>query len=156
MVNRRAPLLVILIGLAIFISVHGAFSQGDSRAVRKVINAPSNTGQLPFSDGVQSGDTLYLSGKIGIDPKTEKAYEKIDDEIAAVLTNVKATLAQSNMTMDDLVYVQVFCTDLKYYDKFNAAYRQKFSKDFPARAFIGVASLLRDGHFEVQAIAVRH
>ena len=153
--NRRAPLLVILIASAVFISVHGAFSQGDSHPARKVINSPSNTGQLPFSDGIQSGDALYLSGKIGIDPKTGKAYEKIDDEIAAVLGNVKATLAQSNMTMDDLVYVQVFCTDLKYFDKFNAAYRINFTKEFPARAFIGVASLLRDGHFEVQGIAVR-
>jgi len=60
------------------------------------------------------------------------------------------------MTMDDLVYVQVFCTDLAYYDKFNVAYRTYFSKDFPARAFIGAGSLLRGGHFEMQAIAVRH
>jgi 2-iminobutanoate/2-iminopropanoate deaminase len=153
--NRRAPLFVILVALAIFISVHGAFSQGDAGAVRRVINSASNTGKLPFSDGIQTGRTLYLSGKIGIDPKTGKAYEKIDDEIAGLLADVKATLAQADMTMDDLAYVQVFCTDLKYYDKFNAAYRSNFTKEFPARAFIGVASLLRDGHFELQAIAVK-
>jgi 2-iminobutanoate/2-iminopropanoate deaminase len=154
-VNRRAPIFLILIMLAIFISVHGAFSQGDAGAARRVINSASNTGKLPFSDGIQTGRTLYLSGKIGIDPKTGKAYEKIDDEIAALLENVKATLAQADMTMDDLAYVQVFCSDLKYYDKFNAAYRSNFTKEFPARAFIGVASLLRDGHFELQAIAVK-
>jgi len=153
--NRRAPLFVILVGLAIFISVHGAFSQGDAGAAWRVINSASNTGKLPFSDGIQTGRTLYLSGKIGIDPKTGKAYEKIDDEIAGLLGDVKATLAQADMTMDDLAYVQVFCTDLKYYDKFNAAYRSNFTKEFPARAFIGVATLLRDGHFELQAIAVK-
>jgi 2-iminobutanoate/2-iminopropanoate deaminase len=153
--NRRAPLFVILVGLAIVISVHGAFSQGDAGAPRRVINSASNTGKLPFSDGIQTGRTLYLSGKIGIDPKTGKAYEKIDDEIAGLLGDVKATLAQADMTMDDLAYVQVFCTDLKYYDKFNATYRSNFTKEFPARAFIGVATLLRDGHFELQAIAVK-
>jgi 2-iminobutanoate/2-iminopropanoate deaminase len=152
--NRRAPFFIVLIALAV-ISVHGAFSQGDAGPARRVINSANNTGKLPFSDGIQVGRTLYISGKIGIDPKTGKAYENIDDEIAALMTGVKGTLTQADMTMDDLAYVQVFCTDLKYYDKFNAAYRSNFTKDFPARAFIGVASLLRDGHFELQAIAVK-
>ena len=64
---------------------------------------------------------------------------------------------ETGMTMDDLVYVQVACTDLSLYDKFNAAYRGYFAtKELPAREFIGVASVLRGGHFEIQAIAVRH
>jgi 2-iminobutanoate/2-iminopropanoate deaminase len=153
--NRRAPFFIVLIALAVFISVHGAFSQGDAVAARRAINSANNTGKLPFSDGIQVGRTLYISGKIGIDPKSGKAHENIDDEIGALMTGVKGTLTQADMTMDDLVYVQVFCTDLKYYDKFNAAYRSNFTKEFPARAFVGVASLLRDGHFELQAIAVK-
>ena len=57
---------------------------------------------------------------------------------------------------DDLTYVQIACTDLSLYDKFNAAYRGYFTtKDLPAREFIGAATLLRGGHFEMQAIAVR-
>jgi len=61
------------------------------------------------------------------------------------------------MSMDDLVYVQVYSRTSLNDDKFNAAYRTYFSKDFPARAFIAPrASLLRGGHFEMQAIAVRH
>jgi enamine deaminase RidA (YjgF/YER057c/UK114 family) len=71
--------------------------------------------------------------------------------------DVKDTLVEAGMTMDDLVYVQVASTDLSLYDKFNAAYRGYFTaKELPAREFIGVASLLRGGHFEIQAIAVRH
>ena len=66
-------------------------------------------------------------------------------------------LVQAGMTMDDLVYVQIACTDLSLYDKFNAAYRSYFTtKELPAREFIGAATLLRGGHFELQAIAVRH
>ena len=57
------------------------------------------------------------------------------------------------MTMDNMVYVQVYCTDLSLYDKFNAAYKAEFKSGFPARAFIGAGSLLRNGHFEMLGIA---
>ena len=71
--------------------------------------------------------------------------------------HVKTELVQAGGTMDDLVYLQIACTDLSLYDKFNAAYRGYFTaKDLPAREFIGAATLLRGGHFEIQSIAVRH
>jgi 2-iminobutanoate/2-iminopropanoate deaminase len=101
------------------------------------------------------GDTLYISGNIGLDPKTGKAPEKIEDEIKFLLDSYKLLLTQAGFTMDDLVYVQISCTDLSQYDKFNAIYRSYFTKDLPARQFVGVASLLRGGHFEMQSIAVR-
>src|SRR5271167_1416883 len=154
--NRRVSALGILLVLAVFVAVGGAFSQTDSTAKRRAINLPDKPVQAPFSNAILAGDTLSLAGSIGLDPKTGKAPEKIEDEIKLLLDGYKTTLAQANMTMDDLVYVQVFCIDLSYYDKFNAAYKTYFSKDFPARAFIGAASLLRGGHFEMQAIAVRH
>jgi 2-iminobutanoate/2-iminopropanoate deaminase len=153
--NRRVTVLGVLLALAVFVTVHGAFSQTESTAKRRAINLPDKPIQAPFSNAILAGDTLYLAGSIGLDPKTGKAPEKIDDEIKILLDGYKTTLAQANMTMDDLVYVQVFCTDLANYDKFNAAYKSYFSKDFPARAFIGAGSLLRGGHFEMQAVAVR-
>jgi enamine deaminase RidA (YjgF/YER057c/UK114 family) len=64
-------------------------------------------------------------------------------------------LAQGGMTMDDMVMVQVHCPDLSLYDKFNAIYRTYFSKDFPARAFLGSGPLLFGGHFEMLGIAVK-
>jgi 2-iminobutanoate/2-iminopropanoate deaminase len=154
--NRRVSVLGILLVLGVFVAVGGAFSQTDSTAKRRAINLPDKPVQAPFSNAILAGDTLYLAGSIGLDPKSGKAPEKIEDEIKLLLDGYKTTLAQANMSMDDLVYVQVFCTDLSYYDKFKAAYKTYFSKDFPARAFIGAGSLLRGGHFEMQAIAVRH
>ncbi len=154
--NRRVMVVGMLLALAVIVTVHGAFSQTDSASKRKAINLPDKPIQAPFSNAILSGDTLYLAGSIGLDPKTGKVPDKIEDEIKILLDGYKATLAQANMTMDDLVYVQIFCTDLAYYDKFNAAYKTYFSKDFPARAFIGAGSILRGGHFEMQAIAVRH
>ncbi len=115
---------------------------------------PAGAASLPFSDGVLVGDTLYLSGKIGLDPATGKVPATVEDEVRLVMESVKATLARAGMTMDDLVYVQVFCSDLSLYARFNAIYRTYFS-EFPARAFIGSGALLFDSHFEVQGIAVR-
>ena len=60
----------------------------------------------------------------------------------------------ADMTIDDLVMVQVFSPDITLWDQFNAAYRKRFMRDFPARAFIGSGPLLRGGHFEMLGIAV--
>jgi 2-iminobutanoate/2-iminopropanoate deaminase len=76
--------------------------------------------------------------------------------VKLLLDGEKEVLAQAGMTMDDLVYVQVACTDLSLFDKFNGIYRTYFTaKDYPAREFIGAGSLLLGGHFELQAIAVK-
>jgi len=116
---------------------------------------PSRKDTLPYSDGVLVGDTLYLAGRIGIDPETGKPPAELEKEIRLLLDGMKTTLAAANMTMDDLVSVQVFCPDLSLYEKFNEIYRTYFIKDFPARAFIGSGPLLRGGRFEAQGIAVR-
>ena len=153
--NRRVWILLVVLGLSTVFTVRGAFSQGEMQSKRRAINLPGPSSQLPFSKAILAADTLYLSGSIGLDPKTGKAPDKIDDEIKYLFDDYKNTLSAAGMNMDDMVFVQVFCTDLSLYDKFNAAYRAQFSKDFPARAFIGVASLLHNGHFEMQAIAVK-
>jgi 2-iminobutanoate/2-iminopropanoate deaminase len=156
LVNRRLMSFVVVLVVAGFLVAHRAFSQSTSPATRRVISLPDDNPQLPFSGAVLTGNTLYMSGRIGIDAKTGKAPADIDEEIKILLDHVKATLTAAGMSMDDLVYVQVACTDLALYDKFNTAYRSYFTtKEFPAREFIGVATLLRGGHFEVQAIAVR-
>ena len=115
----------------------------------------SRTDTLPYSDGVLVGDTLYLAGRIGIDPQTGKPPEDVEKEIRLLLDGMKTTLKEANLTMDDLVSVQVFCPDLSLYEKFNEVYRSYFSKSFPARAFIGSGPLLRGGRFEAQGIAIR-
>jgi len=120
-----------------------------------MINLPNRSVQAPFSDGVLVGNTLYLAGRLGLDPKTGKVPEDLEQEIRLLLDGIKATLGEAGMTMDDLVSVQVFCPDLSLYDKFNAVYRSYFTKDFPARGFIGSGPLLRGAHFEAQAIAVK-
>jgi 2-iminobutanoate/2-iminopropanoate deaminase len=155
-VNRRVALLGLILVVAGVVSVSGAFSQPTPVTTRKVFNAPEKTVEAPFSDGILAGNTLYLAGRIGLDPKTGKPPAEINDEIKLMLDSLKGTLTQAGMTMDDLVYVQIACSDLSLFDKFNPIYKSYFTtKDYPAREFIGAASLLRGGHFELQAIAVR-
>jgi 2-iminobutanoate/2-iminopropanoate deaminase len=116
---------------------------------------PPGSSALPFSDAVRSGDTLYVAGHIGIDPKTGNAAASPEAEARAVMEAVKATLARAGFSMDDFVSVTVYCTDLSLYDGFNAVYASYFHRHHPARAFIGVAHLVRGAHFEVQGIAVK-
>ena len=109
----------------------------------------------PFSDAVRVGQTLYLAGRIGLDPATQKPPADVATEVRNVMDEIKSLLAQEGMTMDDLVTVQVFCTDLSLYGAFNDVYRTYFTKGFPARAFIGSGSLLAGGRFEVQGTAIK-
>ena len=108
----------------------------------------------PFSKAIMAGDTLYVSGHIAADPATGQAPSNVETEAHQVLDDVKHTIEQAGLTMDDLVSVTVYCTDLELYDKFNAIYRGYFHGRFPTRAFIGVSKLLRGAHFEVAGVAV--
>jgi 2-iminobutanoate/2-iminopropanoate deaminase len=110
---------------------------------------------LPFSQAVLVGETLHVSGHIGLDPKTQRAVAETDPEAHAVMDAVKHTLESAGFQMDDLVSVTVYCTDLGLYDAFNAVYRTYFHGKFPARAFIGVNSLVRGAHFEISGIATK-
>lgn len=153
--NRRAGIALGGLVLAGVFAVAGLSSKPTAQATRKAIDLPGKTIQAPFSDAVLTGNTLYLAGRIGLDPKTGKAPDKIEDEIKLLLDGEKDVLAAAGMTMDDLVYVQIFCTDLSLFDKFNPIYKSYFTKEMPARAFIGAGSVLRGGHFELQAVAVK-
>lgn len=146
-----SPALLLLIGASGFVNL----PQEVRVAPRRYINLPNRSVQAPFSDGVLAGNTMYLAGRIGLDPKTGKPPGELEAEIRFALDGMKATLNASGMTMNDLVYVQVFCPDLSLYEKFNNVYRTYFEKDFPARAFIGSGPLLRGGHFEIQGIAIK-
>lgn len=125
-----------------------------ARTQRRAIDLPRNA-QLPFSDGVLVGNTLYLSGRIGIDPATGMAPADVNEELRLLFAGFQAVLAQAGMTMDDLVWVQIFSPDLSLWELFNREYLKYFSKELPARAFIGSGPLLLGGRFEMIGIAVK-
>src|SRR6516164_11353374 len=144
-------LLVLIVAPRASIS---AQAEDSSQTAQRYINLPKPV-QAPFSDGVLLGNTLYIAGRLGLDPKTGKPPEDVEQEARAVLDGVKAVLSEAGMTMDDLVFVQVFCPDLSLYAKFNDVYKSYFGTDYPARAFVGSGALVRGAHFEMNAIAVK-
>ena len=151
---RRAWVVV-----AVFLAGLGAgagLGLGVAKAapVRKHINLPGKMA-LPFSDAVLVGDTLYLAGRIGLDPKTSRPPATAEEEARNVLDQFKSVLAAADMSMDDLVSVQVFCSDVSLFNTWNKIYPGYFTKEMPARAFIGSGPLLFGAHFEMQAVAVK-
>ncbi len=148
---KRLTLSSLVIGVVVLAAVGLSQRSSDIR----YINLPGRTDDLPWSNAVLVGDTLYLSGKIGIEPDTREVPPEIQREVKIILDSMKERLEMVGMTMDDLVSVQVFCSDLSLFDEFNAIYRTYFKDHFPARAFLGSGPLLRGAHFEVMGIAVK-
>jgi 2-iminobutanoate/2-iminopropanoate deaminase len=109
--KQRTLVLVVVVGPAAFLA--GAAKPETRRYVN--IPRPGAISNLPFSDGVLVGNTLYLAGRIGIDPKTNKPPEDAEHEAKLALDGIQATLQQAGMTVDDLVYVQVFCSDVSHF-----------------------------------------
>jgi len=132
-------------------------SVGAGAADRKFIVKPraSDMKALPFSDGVLVGNTLYIAGHIGLDPKTGMPPASPEEEARMVMEGIKQTVELAGLTMEDMVSIQVFCTDLKLYETFNGVYKTYFHGDYPARAFVGASNLLRGGKYEVLGIAVK-
>jgi 2-iminobutanoate/2-iminopropanoate deaminase len=108
-----------------------------------------------FSSAVLTGNTLYVSGGIDVDSTTGKLGGNAEESARFALDGLKKSVERAGMTMDDLVWVQVFCTDLSYYPTFNTVYKTYFHGELPARAFLGVDHLLANAHFEVMGIAVK-
>jgi len=150
MIKRRTAILCILM-LATTVSINAQAK--DSRTYIDARSAADESA-LPFSGAVLVGDTLYLSGSLGLDDNN-KIPDDPAEEARNVLNAIKNSLEAAAMTMDDLVFVQIFCSDVKHYQAFNDVYKTYFTKEYPARAFIGSGTLLFNARFEVQGIAVK-
>ena len=141
--NRVGQLVMVLL-----LSVPALVSAQD----KSYINPSHASGDgLPFSGAVMAGDTLYLSGMLGLD--NGQVPDTPEEEARLIMEQFKATLEEAGMTMDDLVSITIYCSDVSYYDAFNSVYRTYFTGNYPARAFIGSGNLLFDARFEMQGIA---
>jgi reactive intermediate/imine deaminase len=116
--------------------------------------APAAIGTYSQAVKVSGGQTIYVSGQIGLDPATMKMQEGIDAQIKQVFDNLRAVAIAAGATLDDAVKVNVFLTDLANFTKVNEAMSAYFRQPFPARAAIGVASLPRGGLVEADAVLV--
>ncbi len=146
-----SPLKGLAAGLALFATA--AFAANPRTFIDPRSNALNKT-DPPFSGSVKVKDTLYISGQIGLGPD-RKPPTDVSEEARLVMEAVKNQVVRGGMTMDDLVSVQIYCSDVRHYDAFNAVYRGYFTREFPARAFLGSGPLLFGARFEVVAVAVK-
>ncbi len=105
-----------------------------------------------YSQAMRSGDTLYMSGQIGLDPKTMQMVDGIDAQIVRVFDNLKAVAAAAGGSLDDAVRVTVYLTDLANFARVNEVMAEYFRQPYPARAAVGVASLPRGALVEIDAV----
>ncbi len=105
-----------------------------------------------YSQAIRSGDTVYLSGQIGLDPATMQMVEGIDAQIHRVFENLQAVAAAAGGGLEDAVKLTVYLTDLAHFTRVNEIMATYVRQPYPARAAIGVASLPRSALVEIDAI----
>jgi len=135
--------LIVVAGL---VNAHEERSYIDGRSA-------SDENLPPFSGAVMVGDTLYLSGVLGL--VDGKVPADPAEEARVAMDAIKRGVEAAGMTMDDLVMVQIYCSDVSHYGAFNGVYKTYFTREYPARAFIGAGDLLFDARFEILATAVK-
>ena len=116
-------------------------------------NAPAAIG--PYSQGIQAGSTLFVSGQLPIDPATGAfAGEDIASQTRQSLTNIKNIMAAAGASMNDVVKTTVMLKNIGDFAAMNAVYAEFFTEPFPARAAYQVAALPKDALVEIECIAV--
>ena len=123
-----------------------------TRSIVSTPNAPAAIGT--YSQAVRCGDTVYLSGQIGLDPATGQLVDGIDSQIQRVFGNLKAVADAAGASLGDVVKLTVYLTDLANFARVNETMARFFSQPYPARAVVGVASLPRGALIEADAIIV--
>jgi reactive intermediate/imine deaminase len=146
--RKRVVALIVLLLVAL-----PAFAQ-DGRKHIVIGRSAAELANSPWSDAVLSGNTLYLSGYIGVDAH-DKVPASAEEETRLAMEDLKRTVEAAGFSMDDIVKIEVLCTDMSLFPKFNSVYRGYFKQGFPARTFTGSSGLLLGAHFEITGIAVK-
>ena len=123
-----------------------------SKKILATADAPAAIGT--YSQAVQAGNTVYLSGQIGLDPATLRMAEGIDAQIVRVFENLKAVAEAAGGSLADAVKVNIYVTDLGNFAKVNEIMAKYFIQPYPARATVQVPALPRGALVEVDAVLV--
>ena len=115
--------------------------------------APKTIGT--YSQAIEAGNTIYLSGQIPLDPKTMKLVEGNENQIRQVFKNIQAVCESSEVSLNEIVKLNVYLSDLSVFSLVNEVMKELFSEPYPARAAIQVAKLPLDSLIEVEGIIVK-
>ena len=123
-----------------------------SRQVIHTENAPAAIGT--YSQAILVGETLYLSGQIGLDPYSMELVEGIDAQIRRVFDNLKAVCEAAGGSLADIAKLNIFLTDLSNFQLVNQIMGEYFAQPYPARAALGVASLPKGALVEMDGVVI--
>ena len=123
-----------------------------ARNIISTTQAPAAIGT--YSQAVRTGQTVYLSGQIGLDPANGQLVEGIENQIQRVFQNLKAVAEAAGGSLADAVKLNIYLTDLAHFANVNEIMATYFVQPYPARAAVGVASLPRGAQVEADAILV--
>jgi reactive intermediate/imine deaminase len=123
-----------------------------SRQVIHTENAPAAIGT--YSQAILVGNTLYLSGQIGLDPYSMELVEGIEAQIRRVFDNLKAVCEAAGGSLADIAKLNIFLTDLSNFQLVNQIMGEYFAQPYPARAALGVASLPKNALVEMDGIVI--
>ncbi|MCB1887670.1 MAG: RidA family protein [Rhodocyclaceae bacterium] len=122
---------------------------------RTIISTPSAPAAIgTYSQAVRVGDTVYLSGQIGLDPATMEMVEGFEAQTERVFSNLKAVAEASGGSLADAVKLTIYLTDLGNFAKVNEIMARYFAEPYPARAAVGVKELPKGALVEADAILV--
>ena len=122
---------------------------------KDVIHSPDAPAAIgPYSQAIRAGDTVYLSGQIGLDPATGQMVEGLEAQAHRVFANLRAVATAAGGSLDDFVKVSILMADLAGFAKVNEIMAGYFRQPYPARATYQVAALPRGGLIEVEAVMV--
>ncbi|HEX5394281.1 MAG TPA: RidA family protein [Rhodocyclaceae bacterium] len=123
-----------------------------SKKIISTPNAPAAIGT--YSQAVQAGNTVYLSGQIGLDPASMQMVDGIDAQIVRVFENLKAVAEAAGATLNDAVKFNIYLTDLSNFAKVNEVMARYVAQPYPARAAVGVKELPRGALVEADVVLV--
>jgi 2-iminobutanoate/2-iminopropanoate deaminase len=116
--------------------------------------APAAIG--PYSQAIQAGGLLFVSGQIGLNPETgQMVGDDFGEQVKQCLTNMTHIVSAAGFVIGDIVAVDVFLTDMSRFSAFNALYEAVFSNHKPARAVVEVKALPRGAQVEIKCVACR-
>ena len=134
-----------------FVEPNSIFKYAEAKRSVSTDKAPAAIG--PYSQAIQVGEFLYVSGQIPVDPATGKFPEAITDQAEQSLKNLKAILEAAGYSLSDVVKTTVFVTDISNFAAVNEVYAKFFEKDAPARSFVAVKDLPKGVGIEIEAVA---
>ena len=154
--DARNGLLIVLIFAAGFLAgvlLTGIVSHPAGPGLRAIFteSAPKPIG--PYSQAVQSGDLVFLSGQIGIDPATGNLSGTAGEQTTRAMENLKSVLAASGLGFPDVIQTRIYLTNMSDWTTVNGIYGKYFNDTYPARATVQVAGLPKGANVEIEMVA---